>query len=269
MRFPIFVLLCISLLFGSCSQYQKVLRKDDLGKKYAFADSLYNIGKYKKALKLMEQLVPAYRGKPQAEKLMYMYSNTYYELEDYYTAGYQFERFTQAYPNSDSTEVAYFKSAKSFYELSERFSLDQRETYRGMEKLQGFINTYPNSDKRMEANELITELRTKLEKKQFETARQYYRIEDYKAAIESFDNFISDNPGTIYREQAFLFRLKASYKLAINSLPYLVQERLVTAKGHYNNFIKYYKSTDSAKEANEINEEIEERLVTKETKPTI
>lgn len=257
------------MLFTSCSQYQKVLRKDDMGMKYAFADSLYKKGKYKKALKLMEQLVPAYRGKPQAEKLMFIYANTYYNLEDYYSSGYQFERFTQAYPQSDSTEAAFYKSAKSFYQLSERFSLDQKETYKGMEKLQEFINAYPDSDKRTEANTLVTELRTKLEKKQFETARQYYRIEDYKAAIESFDNFITDNPGTSYREQAFLYRLKAAYKLAINSLPYLVQERLLTAKGYYNNFNKYYKDTESAVEANEIKQLIEDRLVPVETKPTI
>ena len=269
MRFPIFILLCLSLFFSSCSQYQKVLRKDDMGKKYALADSLYQKGKYKKALKLMEQLVPAYRGKPQGEKLAFIYANTFYELKDYFSSGYQFERFTQAYPQSDSTEIAFFKSAKSFYNLSERYSLDQKETYKGMERLQGFINTYPDSEKRPEANTLISELRTKLEKKQFETARQYYRIEDYKAAIESFDNFVTDNPGTSYREQAFLYRLKAAYELAINSLPSLVQERLMTAKGYYNSYMKYYKDTDLTKEATGINQKIEEKLVPTETKPTI
>src|SRR5690606_9355869 len=128
---------------------------------------------------------------------------------------------------------------------------------------------YPNSEKREEANQLVTELRTKLEKKQFETARQYYRIEDYKAAIEAFDNFIADNPGTIYREEAFLYRLKAAYELAIKSVPRLVQERLATAKGYFNSYIKYYKDTDSAADAIEISRKIDEKLVSKETKPTI
>lgn len=239
-----------------------------MGQKYAFADSLYTVGKYKKALKLMEQLVPAYRGKPQAEKLMFMYANTFFELKDFYSAGYQFERFAQAYPQSDSAEVAFFKSAKSFYRLSEPYSLDQKETYRGLEKLQDFINTYPNSDKRPEANQMVTDLRTKLEKKQFMTAKQYYHIEDYKAAIESFDNFIKDNPGSVFREEAFLLRLKAAYDLAVRSLPYLVQERLNTAKGYYNSYIKYFKNSDSANEASEINSKIEERLVPADKEPT-
>lgn len=267
MRLPIFFILCITVLFSSCGEYQKVLRKDDIGKKYTFADSLYKKGKYKKALKLMEQIVPAYRGKPQAEKLMYIYANTYYELGDYFTSGYQFERFTQAYPQSDSAEVAFFKSAKSFYNLSERYSLDQQETHRGMNKLQDFINTYPNSEKREEANGLVVELRTKLEKKQFEVAKQYHHIERYKAAIKAFDNFITDNPGTVFREQAFLYRLESAYKLAINSIPSLVEERLLTAKNYYNSYHKYYQNGELTEDANEIGQDIDKRLMSLETKP--
>ncbi len=269
MRLPLFILICFTILFSSCSQYQQVLRKDDMGKKYAFADSLYNQGKYKKALKLMEQLVPAYRGKPQGEKLMFIYANTYYNLEDYYLAGYQFERFAQAYPQSDSIEVASFKSAKSFYELSPRYSLDQKDTYKGLEKLQEFINNYPESDKRAEANTLVAELRTKLERKEFEVAKQYLRVEDYKAAIGAFDNFITDNPGSIYRKEAFYRRLESAYKLAINSIPILVQERLREADGHYNNFIKYYKDSDLAPDALKIHQDIESRIVPLESEPTI
>lgn len=268
MRVPLFILICFTILLSSCSQYQRVLRKDDMGKKYAFADSLYKMGKYKKALKLMEQIVPSYRGKPQGEKLMFIYANTYYNLEDYYLSGYQFERFVQAYPQSDSAEVASFKMAKSFYQLSPRYSLDQKDTDKGLEKLQEFINQYPNSSKRMEANTLVSELREKLEMKDYETAKQYLRVEDYKAAIAAFDNFITDHPGSKYRKDAFYGRFVAAYKLAINSIPSLVQERLITAKGYYNNFIKYYQDTDLAPEAAEIYKDIESRVVTTETEPT-
>ena len=121
------------VFFNSCSEYQVVLKSDDAARKYVVADSLYQQGKYKKALKLMEQIVPVYRGKPQAEKLMYMYANTFYKLEDFYLAGYQFERFETSYPKSDSLEIAAYKSAKSYYELSPRYSLDQKDTDRKSE----------------------------------------------------------------------------------------------------------------------------------------
>ncbi len=268
MRLPLLITVCLAFVLSSCGEYQRVLRKDDISKKYSMADSLYVKGKYKKSLKLMEQIVPAYRGKPQAERLMFIYSNTFYELGDYFVAGYQFERFTQAYPTSDSLEVAAFKSAKSFYKLSERYSLDQTRTKEGLEKLQGFVNRFPNSEKRVEANALVSELRQKLDKKDFEIAKQYLQIEEYKAAIEAFDNFIADHPGTEYRKRAFLLRLESSYRLAIKSVPSLVQERLLVAKGHYNSFKKYYGDSDLAKEADKFNQEIEERLIPIETEET-
>lgn len=254
-----------ALLFTSCSEYQKLLKSDDAARKYAVADSLYEAGKYKKSLKLMEQIVPVYRGKPQAESLMFKYANTFYNLEDYYLAGYQFERFETTYPKSDSVEIAAYRSAKSYYELSPRYSLDQEDTNIALEKLQSYINKYPNSEFRLEANALVKELREKLEKKDFEVAKQYLSISDFKAAIGAFDNFIQDHPGSTYRKDAFFGRMNAAYKLAINSVPSKVEDRLNTARKYYLSFTKYYSDTSLKEDADEILQDIEKRLSQKET----
>jgi outer membrane protein assembly factor BamD len=248
------------IFFTSCSQYQKVYRSDNVTAKYGLADSLYKAGKYKKALKLMEQIVPAFRGKPQAERLMFMYSDTYFQIGDYYLAGYQFERFETSYPKSDSVETASFKSAMSYYELSPRFSLDQEDTKKALDKLQAFINTYPNTQYRVQANELVSELRAKIELKDITVAKQYLKISDYKPAIGAFDNFISDHPGSSFRKDAFFGRLDAAYQLAINSVPRLVDERLQSALEYYDSFLKYYEDTDLMSEAEIIFKDINKRL---------
>lgn len=252
--------LLIAVFFASCTQYQEILRSEDVVLKYNAADSLYQLGKYKKALKLMEQIVPAYRGKPQAEKLMFIYANTFYNLEDYYLAGYQFERYETAYADSDSVEVAAYKSAKSYYQLSPRYSLDQTDTDKALERLQEFIDKYPESKYRAEANDLVLELRQKLEKKDYKVAEQYLNIEDFKAAIEGYDNFIADHPGASLRKEAFFYRYVAAYRLAIRSLPALVKERLETAKSYYSSFNKYYSESEYKAEADEILADIDERL---------
>jgi outer membrane protein assembly factor BamD len=265
MRISLLLFLSSVLLLTSCSSYQKVYRGEDAPRKFAFADSLYQIGKYKKALKLMEQIVPLYRGKPQAEKLMFIYANTFYKLEDFYLAGYQFERFEVSYPKSDSVEIAAYRSAKSYYELSPRFSLDQKDTDKALEKLQAYINKYPNTQYRLEANELVAELRGKLELKDIRIAQQYLRISDYKPAIAAFENFISDHPGSEFRQDAFYGRLEAGYKLALNSIPQLVEERLIAAKAYYNSFKKYYKNTELMEDADAILNDINKRLNIEET----
>ncbi len=264
-----FILLFSVLVFSSCSEYQKMLKNPDAGLKYNMAESLYYQGKYKKSLKLMEQIVPVYRGKPQAEKLMFMYANTYFNLEDYYLAGYQFERFTVSYPKSDSVEIAAYRSAVSYYELSPVYSLDQKDTYTGLEKLQGFIDTYPNSEYRKEANKKVKELTHKLEKKDIEVAKQYLKtgeaLNSYKNAIAAFENFISDHPGSEYREDAFFGRFKAEYELAIHSVPQKVNDRLLSAKEYYADFIKYFSDSELLEEANNILKDIDLRLGNTET----
>lgn len=253
------------MLLTACSDFHKVYRNENVADKYQLAEELYAEGKYKKALKLMEQIVPVYRGKPQAEKLMYIYANTFYNLEDYYLSGYQFERFVTSYPNSDSVEIAAYKSARSYYELSPRYSLDQEDTYTALEKLQDYVNQYPNSQYRLEANGLVSELRTKLELKDIEVANQMLKLGDflgsYKPAIESFDNFIGDHPGSIYRERAFYGRFEAAYLRAINSLPSLRKERLEEAKEYYDTYLKYYETSESRPHADELLADIDQRLL--------
>lgn len=248
------LLLGMFLLLVSCSEYQKVLKEAEPGVKYALAEKLYNEAqaenskpKYRKALRLFEQIVPQYRGKPQGEKLTFLFADTYYHLNDHYLAGYQFERFTQSYPNSDRIEEASFKSAKSYYFLSPRYDLDQTETHRAISELQRYIDTYPEGENIKEANELATTLRIKLEKKAYEIAKQYHHTgeagipgENYKAAIVAFSNFLSEFPGSPFREAAHYYRFDSAYQYAINSYQHLMEERLNTAQGYYNNYKRYY-----------------------------
>lgn len=241
------LLLSVFLMLASCGEYQKVLKSTDAGKKYTLAEELYNEAivenskpKFRKALRVLEQIVPEYRGKPQGEKLTFLYADTYYQLGDNQLAGYQFERFVAAYPNSDKAEEATFKSAKSYYSDSPRYDLDQEETVKAIGKLQEYIDKYPNGEFLDQANTYTAELRIKLEKKAYEIAKQYHHTENYKSAIVAFSNFITEYPGSPFREAAFYYRFDSAYELAINSYEVLMQERLNTAKGFYNNYIKYY-----------------------------
>lgn len=260
----LFILLITALLLTSCNAYQDVLKSDDIKLKYSMADSLYNAGKYKKSLRLWEQIVPLYRGRPQAERVMFLYSDTYYQLQDYYLAGYQFERFVNAYPQSEKRTEAAFKSAESYYNLSPSYNLDQADTQKAMDKLQVFINTYPDSENLETANGMVQELRNKLERKEYEIAKGYNKIGasrgTFPNAIKAFDNFISEYPGSIYREDAYFWRLDSAYQLAIGSITILMEDRLQEAKEAHGLLIKYYPEGKYNKEATAIIEDINERL---------
>jgi outer membrane protein assembly factor BamD len=253
-------LLLLVVAFASCSEYQKALKTEDVGVKFALASKLYDAGKYNDAIRLIEQIAPAYRGKPQAEKLFYMFSQSYYKTNQYYLAAYQFESFVSGYPKSEKVEEAAYLGAKCFSMLSPVYSLDQTDTFKAIEKLQGFIDTYPNSTYIPEANKTLRLLNDKIEKKVFENAKQYNTIMEYKAAMVALDNFVSDYPGTPYKEDALFYKYDSAYQLGINSIPDKMAERLNIAKTAYTVLIKFKADTKYKKVADEMYARIETDL---------
>lgn len=260
------VILIASFLLFSCSEYQKVLKNPDITKKYEMAERLYSEGSFKKANRLLEQIAPQFVGKPQGERVMFFLADSYFKVGDYNFAGYQFERFLKSYPKSDKAVEAAFLGAKSYYLLSPRYSLDQTDTEKALGKLQQFINTYPDSEFLAEANAMARELTTKQEKKAFEIAKQfvklgkYYTLDYNISAISALDNFISDHPGSIYREEAFFLRLQSATNLALNSTFSKKYQRLQDAEAAYNSFMRYYSESQYADDARELYEDIQKEM---------
>ncbi len=255
-----FALLLVVIVLSSCSEYQKALKNEDVAMKYQVGEKMYEAKKYQKALRLFEQIAPSYRGKPQAEKLFYMYGKSFYAIEEYYSAGYQFDNFAASYPRSEKIEEVAYLGAISYSKLSPRYSLDQGETFKAIDKLQNFIDNYPDSKYLAEANEIVKSLRTKIEKKNYEIAKQYNQINDHKSAIVAFDIFLAEFPGTPFKEEALYYRFASTHQLAINSIESKKVERLTAAQQAYATLIKFAPETKFKKQADEMLEDINNDL---------
>ena len=271
MRFILPLILSLFIL-SSCNEYQKVLKNEDIKPKYELAEKYYNEGDYKRAQRLFEQIAPRYIGKPQGERIMFFFADTYFKTNSFYLAGFQFERFIKSYPNSDKVQEASFLEAKSYFILSPKYSLDQSDTDKASGKLQNFINNYPESEFFDEANTMAQELTIKKEKKEIEIAKQFDKIGEFRfevlvSAIASLDNFIADNPGSTYREDAFYYRVKAATNLALNSTQFRMESRLKDAMDMYNALVKSYPDTKYSKEAENLHKKILRQLKGFEKEP--
>ena len=242
--FRIFIIVFLSSILLSCNEYQKLLNSTDNDTdKYNAAEKYYNDGEFRRANALIEQLIPSYRGKPQGERLVFFFADSYFQIKLYYSAAIQFENFIKSYPNSQRIQEAYFMEAKSYYMLSPLYTLDQDDTYTGIDKLQVFINRFPNSEYVPEALELMDDLQNKLEEKDFEISKQYYTIRDYTSAIKALDNFVADNPGTIFREEALYYKWLSQFEIAINSIESRIVDRVTELERSLDNFLRNYPDT--------------------------
>lgn len=240
----------IALIISACGDYQKLVKSNDYGEKYDMAVVYFNQGDYYKALELFEAVLPFYRGSEKAEDLNYYYSYCHYHQKDYELAGHYFKRFAKNFPTSKYTEECQFMSAYCKYLLSPTYSLDQTNTLDAINELQLFTDLYPRSERIAECNTLIDNLRAKLEKKAFEIASLYLKMENYNAAITAFNNVLKDFPGTDYKEEIMFNLAKAYYLYAENSIEAKKKERHQSALEAYDAFVTAYPESDYLKQVN-------------------
>ncbi len=256
----IFYVLVVGLIMGSCSEYQKVLKSTDLDLKYTKAVEYFEDEKYNKAYPLFDELLTLYRGSSKAADVYYYYAYTNFHRADYLLAAYHFKNFNNTFPSSKKAEECAFMVGYCYYLESPVYSLDQSYTYKAINEMQLFVNTYPNSDKLLECNDYMKELRQKLETKSFERAKQYHKTTFYKAAVVAFNSTLNDFPDTQYREEAMFLRLQSAYELASSSVESKQLQRFIEAKTAYFEFSDLYPESEWKADADAISMEIRRQI---------
>jgi len=74
------------------------------------------------------------------------------------------------------------------------------------------------------------------------------------------DDFISDYPGTPYREDALYYLLDSSYELAVNSINSKKPERLDNAKKIYKELLSTYPESKYIDKSNKLIEIIDQEI---------
>lgn len=240
----LFILISCCLIFtlSACSKFSKIQKSTDMEAKYLAAVKYYEKERYYQALQLFEELITVFRGTVKAEDTYYYYCQCYFETGEYTVAAYHYNNFHQTFPNSPRAEEALFKNAYCYYLDSPPVSLDQKNTMDAIRQFQLFINRYPKSEKVQNSNELIDELRFKLETKDFLNAKLYFKTGNHKAAIVAFQNVIKDYPASVYKEESLYFIVKATYMYASQSISAKQVERYKLTMEHYYKLLDAYPS---------------------------
>jgi len=203
----------------SCkTEFEKIRTSTDPTQVFAAANKYYEEGKWLNAQTLYEQVIPFYRGKKEAENLFYNYAYTHYNLKEFLLASHYFKSFASSFYNSERKEECEFMSAYCNYKMSPTSKLDQTFSEKAIDGFQAFVNTYPESDRLKECNDLIDELRDKMEQKAYDQGYLYYQLKQYNSAIYSFENMLKDFPASDKAEKVRFLVIKAGYQYADNSV---------------------------------------------------
>lgn len=234
----LFVVLASLIALMSCkSEYEILLNSNDADAKYEAAFRYFNDGKFSRAASLFESLSVLTNGTERDDTVRYYWGLSNYKFKDYYTAETNFEQFLSSYPRSPFASDATYLRLDCLYRQTLRYELDQTPTYKAINEISAYILEYPTNTHMQECRDMLIELNERLDKKAYENARLYYKMEDYLASRVAFKNVLKDDADNIYREDILYYIAMSSYKYAHESVPAKQKERYLAFVDDYLNFV--------------------------------
>ncbi len=240
-------------IFFSCkSSFERIRTSNEPVRMYKAANKYYKEGKYLNAQILYEGVLPFYRGKAEAQELFFKYAYSYYYLDDFILAAHYFKNYANSFINSPDREEALYMAAYSEYLMSPRIELEQSQTSKAIDDFQIFVNTFPQSDRVSKCNKLMDELRKKLEDKEFQQGKLYYKLGKYVSSVVTLENMLRNFPETQKEEDIRFLILKSSYNYAKNSIFSKQKERYQDTIQKYQQYKKRFSGSKNMDEANKI-----------------
>ena len=242
---PLLLVVCAS---GCKSAYEVLLEGSDVDAKYSAAFDLFNQGKYLKSAQLFESLSSLTSGTERADTVQYYWGLSNYRYHDYYTAETNFSNFVAMYPLSPFATDAGFFRLDCLNRQTLRYELDQKPTNTAIASINQYLAENPDTPYRALCDNMLTDLNGRLDRKAFENARLYYKMEDYQAASVALKNVLKDNSDNIYREDILYHIAMSSYKYASMSVQAKQKERYLVFVDDYLNFVGEYPESSYRRE---------------------
>ena len=234
----VFLVLASLVVLCSCkSQYEILLNSSDTDAKYEAAFKYFNEGKYSKAATLFESLAVLTDGTERDDTVNYYWGLSNYRFKDYYTAETNFTNFIESYPLSPFASEARYLRLDCLYRSTLRYELDQTPTYKAITEISEYMIDFPKTPHMQSCRDMLKILNDRLDKKAYEAAKLYYKMEDYKASRVALRNVLKDDADNIYREDILYYIAMSSYNYAHMSIPEKQKERYLTFVDDYLNFI--------------------------------
>ena len=229
--------IALAAMTGCKSQYETLLSSNDVDAKYKAAMQYFENRKYQKAAQLFESMAVLTNGTERDDTVQYYWGLSNYRYKDYYTAESNFAKFVENFPRSPFTADARFYRLDCMYRATYRYELDQNPTRVCINAISEFEREYPYDGHVQACRLMKQDLLERLDKKDLENGKLYYKMEYYLSAHVYLKNVLKENSANIYREDILYYIAMSSYHYARLSVQAKQKERYLTFVDDYLNFI--------------------------------
>ena len=232
-------------ILSSCSSTKEV-EQMSVEKRYDHALALYKSGDYTDAYEEFRIVTLQYQGSSVSDSAQFLMGQCKFNQEQYVLAAYEYDVLVRTMPTSRLVPAARYRKAYCYYSLSPAYYLDQTYTRQAIDEFQSFIEYHPTDSLVPDAEAKISELNTKLARKEYENGITYIHLEYYKSAIASFDHVLEKYHDSPFAEQAQLKKAEVM----------LMRNRVSEAKAEIDKFFAKYPNSSLKQDAEKLRSDI-------------
>lgn len=208
-RLALFIALSATLAVAACGGSSKVEQSGTVEERFKRGMAELNDDALDKAKQTFEVIVIQDPASEYADDAQFYLGETYFRQKEYKLAAFNFNRLRTSFPNSPFYKQALFRAAEAYYMSAPPYNRDQRDTKVAIDQFKIFADFYPNDSLTAVARSRMIELRSRLAQKDYTTAVQYLKLDEYKSALIYFERVMDQYPDTEYYSQAVVGRIQA------------------------------------------------------------
>lgn len=252
MKKNIFLAACAAIVLSGCaSEFNRVYKSTDYDYKYEYAKECFARGQFTRSISLLQELVTIQKGTDNGQECLYMLAMAEYCSGDYESASATFKKYFSSYPKGTYAEQASYYVGQSLFQSTPEPRLDQTPTIGAINAYQEFMDLFPDSKLRKDAQNRLFDLQDKLVQKEYLSAKLYYDLggyfgnctgggSNYEACIITSQNALKTYPYTKMRENFAVLIMKSKYELAQQSVEEKKLDRYRDAEDECYGFINEY-----------------------------
>ncbi len=173
-KYSLFPYLCVLLLL--CSKKSLFKGIDDPKDVFERSMEFYNKKKYSEAIEGFKKVIYSEDILDITDDAQFYLAQCYYHIKDYEQALMEFQFLANHFSESEHTEESEFMMGKIKFLQTPSPELDQEETLNALKYMGNFIEKYPDSRYRREAEEIVKKCREKVAKKLFNNMVLYLKM---------------------------------------------------------------------------------------------
>jgi outer membrane protein assembly factor BamD len=194
------------LVASSCGGPYRARRVNLPNEKLAIADMLFDREKYADAIVEYKDFLASFAGDERSDYAQFRIAESYRLDGDHTLAAIEYRILISDYGYSEYVDDAFYLEGLCAFEQAPRSERDQTKTFEALGRITRFLQLFPDSPRRAEAEKVLAAIHDRLGRKEYLSARLYHSKKRFDAALIYYDKIIANYPNTVWTGKSHYYR---------------------------------------------------------------